>query len=568
MQPAAPAYYDIIIKNAVVIDGTGRKRFISDIGILNERIAFIGDLKQAKAVLEFRCEGKLIASPGFVDMHSHSDLMIFSDDPTSHVNRGDLPKIKQGVTLQVVGQDGLSLAPVRPVARVDLATKMSGLCGVIDDPWDWEQVSDYLAKAEGRLAVNMAFLVGHCTVREYVMGPTDREANIRDRLQMGEVVKRAMREGAFGFSTGLIYEPAMFADFKELDHLARIVAQHNGFFVAHIRNETDRVIEALNEFLTVGKTTGVHLHVSHFKIAGDNNFSKIDELVKTFTEYKSAGNAITFDQYPYIAGSTYLHAIMPPWSRADDVDKTIINLQVDMVRERMAVDIFNEDESEWDNFYKMSGGFAGIQIAAVRPDSPNQDLIGKRLSQVAQEKGFDLSTEEGRKQMLFWTFDLLAEERLGVSMISYNQSEENVRRIMQLPGYTVSTDGLVSGKPHPRVYGTYPRVLGLYTRQHGLHTLEDVIHHMSLLPAEILGVDAERGSIDVGKYADIVLFDPETIIDRATFEDSIQYPTGIEAVIVNGQLCYDNREGLDMVATLPGKVLRHDVAKPRQVLKW
>ncbi len=245
MQPAAPAYYDIIIKNAVVIDGTGRKRFVSDIGILNERVAFIGDLKQAKAVLEFHCKGKLVASPGFVDMHSHSDLMIFSDDPTSHVNRGDLPKIKQGVTLQVVGQDGLSLAPVRPVARVDLATKMSGLCGVIDDPWDWEQVSDYLAKAEGRLAVNMAFLVGHCTVREYVMGPTDREANIRDRLQMGEVVKRAMHEGAFGFSTGLIYEPAMFADFKELDHLARIVAQHNGFFVAHIRNETDRVIEAV-----------------------------------------------------------------------------------------------------------------------------------------------------------------------------------------------------------------------------------------------------------------------------------------------------------------------------------
>jgi N-acyl-D-amino-acid deacylase len=340
-----------------------------------------------------------------------------------------------------------------------------------------------------------------------------------------------MREGAFGLSTGLIYPPCCFADTAELIELARAVAEFDGIFVAHIRSESDYVEDAVAEMIAVGQRSGARIHISHFKVAGRENWARLDGVLAMIHHAQSEGLRLTADQYPYIAGSTMLGAILPPWAHGGGVEETLNRLASSPEREKMRAAMLDRSRSSWDNFWKWSGP-EGIVISDI-PSSNHSELIGRNLAQAASlSKGVDQVSEDEAAE---FAFDLLLSERMGVGMISFSQSEEVVRKIMSEPYVNVCTDGLLGGKPHPRAYGTYPRILGHYSRELEILTLEEAVRKMSGLAAETFQIRG-HGLVESGARANLVVFDPHTVIDRATFDNSRQYPIGIEYVIVGGEL--------------------------------
>jgi N-acyl-D-amino-acid deacylase len=352
---------------------------------------------------------------------------------------------------------------------------------------------------------------------------------------MQEIIRQAMREGAFGLSTGLIYPPCCFADTAELIELARAVAEFDGIFVAHIRNESDYIEDAIAEMIEVGRRSGARIHISHFKVAGRENWARLDGVLDMIHRAQSEGLRLTADQYPYIAGSTMLGAILPPWAHAGGVEETLNRLASAPEREKMRAAMLDRSRSSWDNFWKWSGpeGIVISDISSGIPSGNHPELTGKNLAQAASlSKGIDQVSEDEAAE---FAFDLLLAERMGVGMISFSQSEEVVRKIMREPYVNVCTDGLLGGKPHPRAYGTYPRILGHYSRELGILTLEEAVRKMSRLAAETFQI-RRHGRIEDGARANLVVFDPHRVIDRATFDNSRQYPTGIEYVIVGGEL--------------------------------
>src|SRR5882672_1554889 len=515
---------DLVLKNGAIIDGTGRMRYDADIAIRRNYIMAIDCPRTFSAGEEIDCSGMIIA-PGFIDTHSHSDLRVLSEP--------QLPmKIRQGITLEVFGQDGVSVAPIRASDQPQVARSLAGLDGQLDRAWDWESVAEYLAAIErARPSLDCAYLVPHGAVRLSVMGMEDRRARPDEIRAMQELIRQAMREGAFGLSTGLIYPPCCFADTAELIELGRVVAEFDGVFVAHIRSESDYIEDAVAEMIEVGHRSGSRVHISHFKVAGRENWARLDGVLEMIHRAQSEGARLTADQYPYVAGSTMLGAILPPWVHAGGVEETLIRLASASEREKMRAAMLDRSRSSWDNFWKWSGP-EGIVISDI-PSGNHPERIGKNLSQAASlSKGVDRAREEEAAE---FAFDLLLAERMGVGMISFSQSEEVVRKIMREPYVNVCTDGLLGGKPHPRAYGTYPRILGHYARELGILTLEEAVRKMSGLAAETFRL-RRHGRIEDGARANLVVFDPHQVLDRATFENSRQYPTGIEYVIVGGNL--------------------------------
>jgi N-acyl-D-amino-acid deacylase len=473
---------------------------------------------------EIDCSGMIIA-PGFIDTHSHSDLRVFSEP--------QLPmKVRQGITLEVFGQDGVSVAPIRASDQPQVARSLAGLDGRLDRAWDWESVAEYLAAIErARPSLDCAYLVPHGAVRLSAMGMEDRRARPDEIHAMQELIRQSMREGAFGLSTGLIYPPCCFADTAELIELGRAVAEFDGVFVAHIRSESDYIEDAVAEMIEVGARSGARIHISHFKVAGRENWARLDGVLAMIHRAQSEGVRLTADQYPYIAGSTMLGAILPPSAHAGGVEETLKRLASATEREKMRAVMLDRSRSSWDNFWKWSGP-EGIVISDI-PSGNHPEWIGKSLSQGASlSRGTDQTSEEEAAE---FTFDLLLAERMGVGMISFSQSEEVVRKIMREPYVNVCTDGLLGGKPHPRAYGTYPRILGHYARELGILTLEEAVRKMSGLAAETFQI-RRHGRIEEDARANLVVFDPHRVIDRATFDNSKQYPTGVEYVIVGGNL--------------------------------
>ncbi|HEY6402571.1 MAG TPA: D-aminoacylase [Blastocatellia bacterium] len=524
---------DLVLKNGLIIDGAGRMRYEADIAIRRNYILAIDCPGTLVAGEEIDCSGMIIA-PGFIDTHSHSDLRVFSEP--------ELPmKIRQGITLEVFGQDGVSVAPIRAGDQPQVARSLAGLDGRLDRAWDWESVAEYLAAIErARPSLDCAYLVPHGAARLSVMGMEDRQARPDEIRAMQELIRQAMREGAFGLSTGLIYPPCCFADTAELIELARAVAEYDGMFVAHIRNESDYIEDAVTEMIEVGMRSGARIHISHFKVAGRENWARLDGVLAMIHRAQSEGLRLTADQYPYAAGSTMLGAILPPWAHAGGIEETLLRLGSAQEREKMRAEMLDRSKSSWDNFWKWSGP-EGIVISDIPSGNHLElaelaelaELIGKNLSQAASSrKGVDRVAEEEAAE---FAFDLLLSERMGVGMISFSQSEEVVRRIMREPYVNVCTDGLLGGKPHPRAYGTYPRILGHYARELGILTLEEAVRKMSGLAAETFQIRG-HGRVEAGARANLVVFDPHRVIDRATFDNSRQYPTGIEYVIVGGEV--------------------------------
>ena len=523
---------DLILKRGEIIDGTGRPAFIGDVAIRRNWILAIdapGSLQGAPEELD--CKGLVIA-PGFIDTHSHSDLRVLTEP--------DLPmKVRQGITLEVFGQDGISVAPIRRADRPQMERTLAGLLGKLDREWDWESVGEYLAAVErARPSLDCSYLIPHGAVRLSAMGMEDRRATPQEITAMQELIRQSMREGALGMSTGLIYPPCCFADTSELIELCKAVAEFDGVFVAHMRSESDYLEDAVAEMIEIGKRSGVRVHVSHFKVAGRENWPIIDGVLEMVRIARAEGLRLTADQYPYIAGSTMLGAILPPWAHAGGVEETLARLASTEERERMRDAMLSRERSEWDNFWKWSGP-EGIIISDI-PSGRHPECVGKNLAEAAAlarrvENGV---SEEVAVEV---AFNLLAEERMGVGMISFSQSEEVVQKIIREPYVNVCTDGLLGGKPHPRAYGTYPRILGRYVRELNVLKLEEAVRKMSGLAAETFSLK-HYGCIEEGWQANLVVFDPQRVIDRATFEDSKQYPEGIEHVIVEGQPIIRYRE--------------------------
>ena len=526
--------FDLLIKNGKIIDGTGSPWFYGDIGVRDGKIASIGKLSRAAATEEIDAR-KQVVCPGFVDLHVHTDLFILEDGLVE-------AKVRQGITTELLGQDGIAAAPLTDANVADWKANLAGLDGSPDIAWDWRTLGEYLDRVEGvGPSFNFAMLAPHGNIRSEVMGMENRPATDDEIGQMIAILKRCLNEGAVGMSTGLIYTPCAFAEMKELEALCQVLGEYGCPLVIHQRSEGDEILESMDELIEMMSRCGAHLHFSHLKNCGKLNWHKTPQVLAKIDEARENGLEVTFDQYPYPAGSTMLSAILPPWVNDGGVEVMLKRLVAPETRDRIKQEMASALPG-WDSMSKWAG-WDGIIVTSVEtPD--NQDCVGKTIEEIADLRG---ATDPADVAL-----DLIYEEKNAVGMIDIVINEDDIKLICQHPAGTLGTDGLLAGKPHPRAFGSYPKVLGEFVREDKILPLEQMIRRFTSQPARIIGLQ-DRGIIREGLAADIVIFDPDTIIDHATFENPEQFSTGIDKVIVNGQIVID---GLDAYRKPTGKVFR------------
>jgi N-acyl-D-amino-acid deacylase len=516
-----------MISNGTIVDGTKRKAYAGDIIIKDDTIVEIGDLKHKKEEMEYILDAEnLIIAPGFIDTHSHSDLKILSDQDIK-------PKICQGITTEVLGQDGISMAPLPSEFVKDWRKNLSGLEGDSDEiSWDYKSVKDYFNAIEDKgLISNVCYLAPHGNIRMEAMGLSANKATKEDIENMKVILRRELETGAIGLSSGLIYIPCAYGDTEELIELCKVVAEYNKIFVVHQRSEANEIIDSMKEIIRIGRESNVKIHFSHFKICGKNNWDKADEVIYLIEEAEKEGIKISFDQYPYEVGSTMLSVIIPPWVHSGGTNEMLERIKSRTLREKIISEIYATN-CNWDNFVEFAG-IDGIYITSVKTDK-NKNVIGKSLKELGEMRA---------KEPIEATLDLLIEEENAVGMIDYYGSEEIMIKFMKMEEQNFCTDGLLGGKPHPRVYGAFPRGLGRYVRELKALSLEEAIYKMTYKSATTMGIK-DRGCICEGYKADIVIFDKDKIIDKGTFIEPKQYPEGISYVIVNGTILIKNSEYL------------------------
>lgn len=530
---------DLIIRNGRVIDGTGSPWYQADIGIVGSKIASIGNLAGQQAREEIDADRQIVC-PGFIDMHTHSDLFILAQPYLS-------AKIRQGITTDLLGQDGISAAPLAP-AHVDAWQKnLAGLDGTPPIEWDWTDVDSYLQKIEeAKPCYNLSYLVPHGNLRMQVMGLEGRAATAEEITQMQEQLRIALEQGASGLSSGLIYPPCCYAELREIEALCEVAAQYGAPFVVHQRSEGDDIIASMQELIDIAQRTGLHLHFSHFKICGKKNWHKASDVLKLLDDSRAAGVEITFDQYPYTAGSTMLSAILPPWAHAGGTNEMLARLADPDKKAQMKRDM-KEGIHGWDSMYDWAGP-EGIFITSVASEQ-NREVVGKNLGEIARMRGDADPADTALR--------LIEEEKNAVGMIDFVMDDAVVSRIMAHPVGSFGSDGLLGGEPHPRAYGSFPRILGKYARDEQALTLVEAIRKATSHPARILGL-SDRGIVREGLQADLVILDEKRVIDTATYEQPRQFPEGISHVVVNGQIVLANGEERHVPA---GNVLRRCYSK-------
>jgi N-acyl-D-amino-acid deacylase len=534
---ASAPQYDLIIKNGQVIDGSGRPGYTADLAIKSDRIVRIGSLKSATAARVIDAAGMVVA-PGFIDMLGQSETYLLIDPRA-------MSKVMQGVTTEVTGE-GESIAPIneRLIKEQDEFNRRFNLT------IDWRTLAEYFLRFERQGAgVNVATFVGATQVREYVIGFDNRPPTPAEMEQMKELVASAMKDGALGVSTSLQYVPARFAQTDEIVELAKVARQYGGIYATHQRSEGNALDESLKEVFEIARRAQIPVEIWHLKTAYKNNWGRMPEVLEKFRRARAQGLDITADIYPYIAGSTSLSASLPPWILEGGTEKMLSRLRDARIRQHLKKEIMT-DSSDWENIYLGSAGAPGILIGAV----VNRDLEamqGKRLSQIAEEQG---------KESLEAMFDLILADNGQTGAIYFMMNEDDLRAAMRAPFVSFCTDSgaratdgpLSRAKSHPRGWGSYPRILGRYVREEKVLALPQAIHKMTGRPAARVGL-RDRGLLRQGYYADITIFDPQRVIDRATFEMPNQYPEGIKYVITNGQLSVDDGK---RTAALAGRVLR------------
>lgn len=522
---------DILIKNGAVIDGTGSPWFKAEVGIKKGKIVQVGWIDEsAEEVLDV---SGLVVAPGFIDTHSHSDLMLLAEPLAKQ-------KIMQGVTTEVIGQDGLGEAPLSDEMVSDWRRYLSGLNGNPNIDWDWRTFSEYLSKLEeAKPSVNVASLVGHGNLRMIVMGMENRKPSPTQLGEMKSLLDEAMRQGAFGLSTGLIYPPCIYSETSELIELCKVVSPHRGIFVAHMRDEGDRLLESIEEVIRIGREANIPVHISHFKASGERNWGKAGLALQALYEARRQSVDVTVDQYPYTAGSTFLSSLLPSWVHEGGTEAMLKRLAEEDTRKLVVAELSSSRRgSDW--------GWDSVYVTAVKTQI-NKRFEGKSLEEIASFK---------RMTPMEALIDLVVDEENEATMVSFSMSEDDVQTIMKSHLSMVCTDGILLGKPHPRAYGSFPRVLGKYVRE-GVTRLEDAVKKMTSAPATRFGL-LDRGLIKPGMWADITVFNPEKIADTATYQNPVQFPQGIEYVIVNGEITVQNGEHL---GTRAGRILRHPSSK-------
>jgi N-acyl-D-amino-acid deacylase len=545
--------YDVIIRGGTVYDGSGDAPVTADVGLRADTIAAVGDLSAASGATEIDAEGLAVA-PGFINMLSWATNALIIDGRSQS-------DIRQGVTLEVFGE-GWSMGPlndamkrerlrdaVSDLGALDAVAERLGVEATGDTlTWPWTTLGEYLNFLEQKgVAPNVASFVGATTVRIHEMGYADRAPTPDELERMRGLVRQAMDEGALGVGSSLIYAPAFYANTDELIALAEVAAEDDGMYISHLRSEGNRLLEALDELITIARAADIQSEVYHLKAAGQANWGKLGPAIERIEAARDEGLGVAANMYTYTAGSTGLNAAMPPWVQEGGFEAWRQRLQDPAIRARVA-EAMDTPTDEWENLYLAAGAdnvlLTGFRNEALRP------LIGQTLAEVAADRG----TTPAETAM-----DLVVEDSSRVDVVYFLMSEENVQRQIALPWMTFGSDAgsmategvFLESNTHPRAYGNFARLLGKYVREEQVIPLEEAIHRLTALPAERLNI-RHRGRLEPGYFADLALFDPEAIQDHATYEDPHQYATGMRHVIVNGTPVLRNGEP---TGATPGRVV-------------
>ena len=510
--------FDVLINNGTVYDGTGGEGQHLDVAIKGDRIAGLGHFKNEKAKTVIDANGLAVA-PGFINMLSWSVASLIQDGRSQS-------EMREGVTTEIMGE-GESMGPLNDELKKRMLQQQTDIKFDIK----WNTLAEYLRYLEARgISCNVASFLGAATVREYVIGFEDKQPTPQQLDRMREVVRQAMEEGALGIGSALMYPPAFFAKTEELIELCKVAAKYQGKYISHMRNEGNHLLEALDELLRISREASIPAEVYHIKAAGQRNWGKEDELLTRIEQAQKQGLKITADMYTYPASGTGLDACLPPWTEDGGYPALFKRLRDPATREKIAAQV-RADSPDWDNAYLSAGSPERILLVGFKSERL-KPLTGKTLAEVAKIRG---------KDPVETIMDLIAEDESRIDTIYFEMSEDNLRKEIAKPWISFCSDEasqapegvFLKSNPHPRAYGSFARVLGKYVRDEKVIPIREAIGRLSGLPATNLGLD-HRGFLKEGMFADVVVFDPATIQDHATFEKPHQYATGVKHVFVNG----------------------------------
>ena len=527
--------FDVIIRGGTVYNGTGRAPVRGDVGIKGDRIAAVGNLSRASAPTIIDAKGLAVA-PGFINMLSHSETSWFVDSRS-------MSELLQGVTTQIFGEG--SMGPLND----EMKKRRRESQGDLRYDIEWTTLAEYLKHLEKRgMSQNVASFIGAATIREYVIGLENKPPTPAQLDQMRELVRREMEAGALGITTALIYPPAFFAKIDELIEFCKVAAKYKGKYTAHMRSEGAQLIEAVQETIRISREAGLPVHIYHLKASGEINWPKMDQVIKMIEDARKQGVKITADMYTYPAGGTGLDASLPPWVFDGGREAAYKRLQDPATRQKIA-EAVRTPSNDWENLYLLAGSPDRLVLASFRNDSL-KPLTGKTLGEVAKMRG---------KDPIETIMDLLLEDRSRIGTIYFMMSEDNIKKQIRLPWVSFGSDAasivtegvFLKSAAHPRAYGNFARLLGKYVRDEKVISLTEAVRRLTSLPASDLGLK-DRGLLKSGMFADVVIFDPQTIADRATFENPHQYSVGVRDVFVNGQHVLKNGQH---TGAKPGKAL-------------
>ena len=529
--------YDLVIRNGTIYDGSGSEGFVADVAINGDAIAAIGSLGKATGKTEINATGLAVA-PGFINMMCWANASLIEDGRSQS-------DIRQGVTLEVLGEGG-SMGPLNQTMKEQMVKHQ----GDIRYDIEWTTLDEYLVFLEKRgVSPNVASFIGAETPREYVIGHEDRPPTAEELDEMRGIVRTAMEDGALGVASALIYPPGSFAETDEMIALAEVAAEYDGIYISHVRDEGAHLLEAIGELIEIARTAEIRAEIYHLKASGHANWPLFPEAVAMIEQARAGGLHITADIYTYPAGATGLNATMPPWVQEGGFEASLERMADPALRKRIVREM-NEESGSWENMFHGAGSPDNILLVGFKNEEL-KPLTGKTLAEVVEMRG--TPPEET-------IMDLILEDRSRIGTVYFSQSEDVVRRAIALPWVSFCSDAaslapegvFLKRNPHPRAYGSFARLLGRYVRDEQLIPLEDAIRKLAALPAENLKIDS-RGMLKEGYFADVVLFDPDTIQDHATFVEPHQYATGVKHVFVNGVQVIENGEH---TGATPGRVVR------------